>query len=165
MCRPRRPGGPGDQRAAVSSSATIFIADHVNLKSRVNMIFLFVIYNLLRHGNVFAAALPLSHASSDTTLFYYPREIDTNKFIQRSTWDIVRSCFTTLFACSWVAIHPNIPARSDSSTRRLLRHLMIVAYMFIIPEAVIYWAARQWWAARNIAKRHQGMSFFSGSLI
>jgi len=32
---------------------------------------------------------------------------------------------------------------------------MIMAYMLFIPEAVIYWAARQWWAARNIAKKHQ----------
>ena len=125
------------------------------------MILLFIIFNLLRHGNVLAAALPSEslHPSSDTS--FYPREIDANKFTQRSTWNIICSCFATLFVCSWVAIHPNIPPRSESSIRRFLRHLMIMAYMLFIPEAVIYWAARQWWAARNIAKKHQGMLFFS----
>ena len=123
------------------------------------MILLFTIFNLLRHGNVLAAALPSLHPSSDTS--FYPREIDANKFTQRSTWNIICSCFATLFVCSWVAIHPNIPPRSESSIRRFLRHLMIMAYMLFIPEAVIYWAARQWWAARNIAKKHQGMLFFS----
>ena len=123
------------------------------------MIFLFIISNLLRNGDVFAAALPSLHPSSDT--LFYTREIDANRFIHRSTWNIICSCLATLFVCSWVAIHPNIPARSDSSIRRFLRHLMIMAYMLFIPEAVIYWAARQWWAARNIAKKHQGALFFS----
>ena len=121
------------------------------------MIFLFIIYNLLWHGIVLAAALPPLRLTSETSI--YPRGINSNKFIQRSTWNIICSCFATLFACSWVAIHPNIPAKSDSSIRRFSRHLMIMAYMLIIPEAVIYWAARQWWAARNIAKKHQGVPF------
>ena len=30
------------------------------------------------------------------------------------------------FVCSWVAIHPNIPPRSESSIRRFLGHLMIM---------------------------------------
>ena len=142
------------------SAATVLIADHVSLKSRVSMTIFFIMYNLLRHGNVLAAALPSSHPSSDTS--FQPREIDANRFTQRSTWNIICSCFATLFACSWVAIHPNIPARSDSSIRRFFRHLMIMVYMLIIPEAVIYWAARQWWAARNIAKKHQGLLFSLG---
>jgi hypothetical protein len=120
-----------------------------------SMIFLFITYNLLWYGNVLAAALPSLHPTSDISL--YPREIDTNRFTHRSTWNIILSCFATLFACSWVAIHPNIPAKSDSSIRRFFRHLMIMAYMLVVPEAVIYWAARQWWAARNIAKKHRGV--------
>ena len=145
-----------------ASAATVLIADHANLKSTASsMIFLFIIYNLFWHGNVLAAALlpPLIvHPTSEIS--FYQREIDANRFAQRSTWNIIWSCFATLFACSWVAIHPNIPAKSDSSTRRFFRHLMVMAYMILVPEAVICWAARQWWAARNIAKKHQGALFF-----
>ena len=122
------------------------------------MIFLFITYSVFWHGSVLAAALP--PLLNPLQIPVYAREIDANRFTQRSTWNIIYSCFATLFACSWVAIHPNIPPKSDSPTRRFLRHLMMMAYMLVIPEAVIYWAARQWWAARNIAKKHQGVLFF-----
>jgi hypothetical protein len=124
------------------------------------MIFLFIFSIFFLHGNVILAG-PLPPTLALGTSFY-PREIDPNRFTQRSKWNIIWSCFATLFACSWVAIHPNIPAKSDNSIRRFLRRLMIMAYMLVIPEAVIYWAARQWWAARNIANRHKGVLFALG---
>lgn len=121
------------------------------------MILLFILYNVFLHGNVILAGpLPPMHASD---IPFDPREIDASKFTHRSKWNIIWSCFATLFACSWVAIHPNVPAQSDSSMRRFLRRLMIMAYVLVIPEAVIYWAARQWWAARNIAKKHKSVLF------
>ncbi|KAF8802868.1 hypothetical protein BYT27DRAFT_6749375 [Phlegmacium glaucopus] len=84
-----------------------------------------------------------------------PRETDSNKFTQRSEWNIVWSCFATLFACSWISVHPNIPAPSDSSTRIFVRRLMIMGCTLIAPEMLITWAARQWYAAHDIAKRHE----------
>jgi hypothetical protein len=120
------------------------------------MIFLFILYSLFLRGDVLAG--PLS-SQLQPSLEIYPR----NRFIQRSEWNIVWSCFATLFACSWVAIHPNIPLQSDSSMRRLARRLMIMGYMLIAPEFVIWWAARQWLAARDIAKKCEGVLSISQS--
>jgi len=39
--------------------------------------------------------------------------------------------------------------------RIVFRRLMIMIYMLIIPEAVIFWAGRQWHASRYIAKKHK----------
>ena len=83
-----------------------------------------------------------------------------NKFTQRSEWNIIPSCFATLFACSWVAIHPNILPQSDSSIRILARRLMMMGYMLIVPEMMIFWAARQWCGAYEITKRNERMLFF-----
>ena len=122
------------------------------------MIFLFILYSLFLRGDVIAG--PLS-SQLQPSLEIYPRGTDPNRFTQRSEWNIVWSCFATLFTCSWVAIHPNIPLQSDSFKRILARRLMIMGYMLIVPELVICWAARQWCAARDIAKRCEGVSSIS----
>lgn len=118
------------------------------------MIFLFILFKFFLHDSVLARPLPPLHPTFEIS--FHPREIDPNKFTQRSEWNIIWSCFATLFACSWVAIHPNIPTHSDGFMRLIFRRLMIMGYMLIVPEVVILWAARQWYAARDIVKRHKG---------
>src|SRR6188768_385081 len=73
----------------------------------------------------------------------------------RAVWDIIRSCFATLFACTWVAVHPNIPSAKDSELRICGRRLAIMGYLLFVPEVVIMWAARQHFAARDLANRYQ----------
>jgi len=73
----------------------------------------------------------------------------------RSVWDIIRSCFATLFACTWVAVHPNIPSAKDSELRIFGRRLAIMGCMLFAPEAVTVWAARQHFAAKDLANRYQ----------
>ncbi|KAF8802858.1 hypothetical protein BYT27DRAFT_7196201 [Phlegmacium glaucopus] len=114
------------------------------------MIFLFILYSFSLHGNILAGPL---HATFESS--FYPREIDPNNLTQRTEWNIIWSCFATLFACSWISVHPNIPAPSDSSTRIFVRRLMIMGCTLIAPEMLIVWAARQWYAAHDIAKRHR----------
>ncbi|KAF8802864.1 hypothetical protein BYT27DRAFT_7111290 [Phlegmacium glaucopus] len=115
------------------------------------MIFLFIVlYSLSLHCNVLAGPL---HATFESS--FYPREIDSNKPTQRSEWNIIWSCFATLFACAWISVHPNIPAPLDSSTRIFVRRLTIMACTLIAPEMLIVWAARQWYAAHDIAKRNK----------
>ncbi|TDL14700.1 hypothetical protein BD410DRAFT_757029 [Rickenella mellea] len=72
----------------------------------------------------------------------------------RTTYDIVWSCLTTMFACTWVAIHPNIPAPYESSFEIGLRRLGIVIMALIAPELVIMWATRQWIVSRRLATKH-----------
>ncbi|KAF8802854.1 hypothetical protein BYT27DRAFT_7172357 [Phlegmacium glaucopus] len=117
------------------------------------MTFLLIFYSLFLHGNVLAGPLQCLHATCESS--FYPREIDCNKFTQRTEWNIVWSCFATIFACSWISVHPDIPAPSDSSTRIFIRRLMIMACTLIAPEMLIVWAARQWYAAHDIVKRNK----------
>ncbi|TDL22576.1 hypothetical protein BD410DRAFT_788394 [Rickenella mellea] len=72
----------------------------------------------------------------------------------RTTTDIVWSCLTTIFTCTWVAIHPNIPAPYESSFEIGLRRFGIVIMALIAPEFVIVWALRQWTVSRRLAKEH-----------
>ena len=75
---------------------------------------------------------------------------------QRSIWDIVWSCLATIFACSWVSVHPNIPAPNDSSSRIYLRRLELMFWAVIAPEMIITWALRQWLGARHLEKLYKG---------
>ena len=75
---------------------------------------------------------------------------------QRSIWDIIWSCLATIFACSWVSVHPNIPAPNESSLRVFLRRLELMFWAVVGPEMVISWAFRQWIGARQLEKRYKG---------
>ncbi|OAX39393.1 hypothetical protein K503DRAFT_799686 [Rhizopogon vinicolor AM-OR11-026] len=57
----------------------------------------------------------------------------------RTLSDIIWNCVATLFACTWTAIHPNIPA-------------------LFAPELIITWAAQQFSSALN-AKNHINDTF------
>ncbi|TFK59873.1 hypothetical protein BDN72DRAFT_780140 [Pluteus cervinus] len=70
----------------------------------------------------------------------------------RSLVDIVRSCVLTIFACVYTALHPNIPDPDASDLQKICRRLKMSFYMLIAPEAVIWWAMRQWYGARDIAR-------------
>jgi hypothetical protein len=78
-----------------------------------------------------------------------------NRFDTRSIFNILWSCLTTIFACSWIAVHPNIPAPGDSQWTVLKRRLAIMGYVLLTPEMVIFWAWRQHNAASNFTKKHQ----------
>ena len=118
------------------------------------MTIIFILFNLLLQSNVLARPLLPLHSTFEIL------SAPADRFQDRSEVSIVWSCFTTLFAVSWVAIHPNIPAKSDGVIRVFLRRLMIMVYMLLVPEAVILWAGRQWYAAGMIAKEHEGVLYF-----
>ena len=66
---------------------------------------------------------------------------------QRSIRDIFWSCLATIFACSWISVHPNIPAPNESRWRVFLRRLELM-----------FWALRQWLVARRLEKLYKGES-------
>jgi hypothetical protein len=61
----------------------------------------------------------------------------------RTIWNIIWSCLVTIFACTWVAIHPNVPKPGQNLRKRWLRRASIMFSGVIGPEFVIYWAWRQ----------------------
>ncbi|KAF9552171.1 hypothetical protein CPC08DRAFT_714856 [Agrocybe pediades] len=73
----------------------------------------------------------------------------------RSLWSIVSGCFATIFACTWISVHSNIPAPNDNPLEVLGRRLAIMLNLLIAPEFVIAWTARQYIASREISKRHK----------
>ena len=73
----------------------------------------------------------------------------------RTMWNIIFNCFSTLFACTWIVVHPNIPAPGDSIWKILLRRMMIMIFVLLAPEMVIIWAARQHRDAKILAKKFQ----------
>jgi hypothetical protein len=84
----------------------------------------------------------------------------------RSLLGIIWSCLTTVFLCTWVAIHPNIPAPEHSKPANFLQRcqhkiaqflrnkLPLFLFALFIPEYVIAWAIRQRLMARRISKQY-----------
>ena len=108
-----------------------------------------------------------SHAAPLTNLLAESRNNTTSTTVlstpacicpadQRTIWDILWSCLATIFACSWVSIHPNIPAPNESSRRIFLRRLELMFWAVIAPEMIITWALRQWLGARRLEKLYKG---------
>ena len=75
---------------------------------------------------------------------------------QRSIWDILWSCLATILACSWVSVHPNIPAPNETWWRVFLRRLELMFWAVVAPEMIIGWAFRQWSSARHLEKLYKG---------
>jgi hypothetical protein len=73
----------------------------------------------------------------------------------RTVWNIVWSCLVTIFACTWIAIHPNIPSLDERLFTIALRRLKIMVMALLAPELVIMWSIRQWLVAHRLAKKYQ----------
>ncbi|KDR78848.1 hypothetical protein GALMADRAFT_118323 [Galerina marginata CBS 339.88] len=78
---------------------------------------------------------------------------------RRSVWDILWSCLTTIFACSWISIHPNIPAPCEIWWKISRRRLELMFWTLIAPELTILWAMRQWYGARSLAREYHGQGW------
>ncbi|KAF9035574.1 hypothetical protein BJ165DRAFT_649081 [Panaeolus papilionaceus] len=62
----------------------------------------------------------------------------------RSLWSIIWGCFLTLFACTWVAIHPDAASAKDSGSTILARRIGMMLGMLLAPELVIGTAFGEW---------------------
>ena len=83
----------------------------------------------------------------------------------RTTWNIVWSCLVTIFSCTWVAVHPNVPCPKKREANgwigRYIRNpllsfvehrLLLFICALLVPEYVLAWSIRQFLVARKIAK-------------
>src|SRR5258708_25137005 len=77
--------------------------------------------------------------------------------LQRNKFNIIWSCLSTVIICSWTSVYPNIPARNEWLARA--NRLRLMFWMIVAPELVLAWAARQFFAAREIRdKFNQGIT-------
>ncbi|KAG6818343.1 hypothetical protein H0H93_005858 [Arthromyces matolae] len=79
----------------------------------------------------------------------------------RSIYNIVWSCLTTIFACTWLAVHPNVPLVGE---RLFVRRLKICGLALVAPELIVLWAIRQWFSSRRLALKYKGVLFNNSRL-
>jgi hypothetical protein len=84
----------------------------------------------------------------------------------RSLLSIIWSCITTIFVCTWVAVHPNVPEPVDTQemdfwpkcVHKALcffkTKVVMFIYALLVPEYVLAWAIRQRLVARRIVKEN-----------
>ncbi|KAJ7130420.1 hypothetical protein C8R44DRAFT_614232, partial [Mycena epipterygia] len=70
----------------------------------------------------------------------------------RRRFDIIWGCLTTIFASTWVSVHPNVPPPDQSWLALLWRRLRMMLVAIIAPEVMVAFAARQFFAARLLSK-------------
>ena len=64
----------------------------------------------------------------------------------------------TIFSCTWVAIHPNVPCpEKQNPVISFAGHrLPLFICALLVPEYVLAWAIRQFLRAREIANQDKG---------
>ena len=123
------------------------------------MLFLIFAYYLVRGASIDAG--PISSFDSRSLAANHCTDLTHC----RTIWNIVWSCFVTIFSCTWVAVHPNIPCPKRRETnswieRRIWNPLLSFAEhrlplfvcALLVPEYMLAWAIRQFLKAREIAK-------------
>lgn len=71
----------------------------------------------------------------------------------RTLWDILSSCGLTLFACTWTAIHPNVPGVNDGVVLTTFYRLCLMVVAFFIPEFMVVSAIAQFSCAQSAAEQ------------
>ncbi|KAF8638229.1 hypothetical protein AX16_010536, partial [Volvariella volvacea WC 439] len=77
----------------------------------------------------------------------------------RSTSELVWNCLGTVFVCTYVAIHPNMPDRCATKSERMWQKVRTCLYALLAPEAVIIMAMRQRFGALRIAKQYRELGW------
>ncbi|KAF9554861.1 hypothetical protein CPC08DRAFT_712546 [Agrocybe pediades] len=91
--------------------------------------------------------------NSTTSLLDIPNSLPVKAtFDTRTSWDIIRSCVATLFACLWVSVHPNMSPPGHSDIRVFFAKVELMIWTLLFPEWIILWAFRQWLGARAVSK-------------
>ncbi|KAK5651458.1 hypothetical protein OQA88_12465 [Cercophora sp. LCS_1] len=77
----------------------------------------------------------------------------------RGTFDILWNCLFTAFLCTWVSLHLNVPAQTDSETTIILRKLRWVIQVILGPEFVLAFATGQRAEARRTVESFRAAGY------
>ncbi len=72
---------------------------------------------------------------------------------QRTLLSIVWSCLATIFACTWLSVHPNVPGRNITTRGPIsctIEHVKIMVTAILAPEVIVAWAAQQFIVAWKV---------------
>ena len=117
----------------------------INLHSM--MLFVFTIFIFIHHIQAYPIlTLDLDRSPPSTCA-------DT-----RSIWTIIWSSLVTLFACIWIAVHPNVSGPAHGILEKLIskQRMKLLLTAIIAPEFIVLFAMRQWVCARNAMKSKFG---------
>jgi hypothetical protein len=73
----------------------------------------------------------------------------------RTLWEIVWSCLFTIFLCTWVSVHPNIPSPHELWPKLAVRRFGLMLAALIAPELMVAWAVRQRILAHQLADKYK----------
>ncbi|KAK1222558.1 hypothetical protein PQX77_014596 [Marasmius sp. AFHP31] len=75
----------------------------------------------------------------------------------RTSAGVIWSCLSMIILCTWTSVRPNIPCvpRSGHWTLVWWDDAKIFLVALIAPEFIVQWSIRQWFAAREMAKKYQ----------
>jgi hypothetical protein len=73
----------------------------------------------------------------------------------RTKSGIVWSCLVTIFTCTWVSVHPNIPGPEANWYMKTFLRARLVVVAPLVPELVITWAMRQWIVAYKLGCQYR----------
>ncbi|KAL4876832.1 hypothetical protein BJY04DRAFT_231286 [Aspergillus karnatakaensis] len=71
----------------------------------------------------------------------------------RSSWDIIWTCLTTIFACTWTVLHQSVPAKNRSEGFIFAAKLWVWILTFLAPEMLVFTASEQFWQVRSLRER------------
>ena len=116
------------------------------------MLFFLFVYYLVQGIYIDASPIP----STDNDSLAGNRCTDLTHC--RTIWSIVWSCLVTIFSCTWVAVHPNVPClEKQNPVISFAGHrLPLFICALLVPEYVLAWAIRQFLRAREIANEDKG---------
>ncbi|KAF8135897.1 hypothetical protein K438DRAFT_1947316 [Mycena galopus ATCC 62051] len=126
------------------------------------LLLLLLVHLLTKNGTAAPIPLPLASRFSAGTCD------DINNC--RKLFDIVWGCLATIFACTWVSVHPNVPPPNQSRLQLFWRRLKMMLLGIIAPEIMVAFAARQRWGARMLSKEYgfsktHGFFFCMGGFV
>ncbi|KAJ7639471.1 hypothetical protein FB45DRAFT_905695 [Roridomyces roridus] len=88
----------------------------------------------------------------------------------RTLYGILWGCLVTIFAFTWVSVHPNVPPPHQSAIALFWRKLKMMLIAIIAPEIMVGFAARQFFAARELSEQYSfskthGFLFAMGGFV
>ncbi|KAJ7910812.1 hypothetical protein B0H13DRAFT_2272304 [Mycena leptocephala] len=128
------------------------------------LLLLILVHLLSRNGS----AVPVLHTLNDRSAPDSQSCDDINNC--RKLFDIIWGCLATIFACTWVSVHPNVPAPNQSWLALFWRRLKMMLIAVIAPEIMVGFAARQFFAAGVLSKefgfsKTHGFFFCMGGFV
>lgn len=127
--------------------ALLIVTWDANVSSETMSLMFAIFYPILRG----VQALPIATPDGEAVAFSVRPA--------RTKSGIIWSCLVTIFSCTWIAVHPNIPSPEMTQCTNLLYRVRLMGIALIMPEVVIIWAMRQWVAAYKLGYKHRDCVF------